>query len=79
VSLILVPGLATPPTVPFTRTFTREAGPVWFRAMDRNGDGYLSLREFLGTTEQFRKIDLNGDGLISLEEAAAAAPEGKTP
>jgi Ca2+-binding EF-hand superfamily protein len=77
VSLILVPGLAAPPAVPFIRTFTREAGPAWFRAMDRNGDGYVSPREFLGTPEQFRKIDTNGDGLISPEEAAAATPEGK--
>jgi hypothetical protein len=53
VSLILVPGLAKPPVVPLTRTFTRDAGPAWFRAMDKNGDGYVSPREFLGTPEQF--------------------------
>jgi hypothetical protein len=40
--------------------------------LDRNGDGYISPREVLGTPEQFRKIDGDGDGLISPEEAAKA-------
>ena len=46
-------------------------GPEWFRKMDRNGDGDVSRREFLGTDEQFKEIDTNGDGLISVEEAEA--------
>jgi hypothetical protein len=37
--------------------------------MDRNGDGDVSRREFLGTDEEFREIDTDGDGLISIEEA----------
>ena len=48
------------------------AGPLWFRKMDRNRDGDVSRREFLGTDSEFRKIDTDGDGLISLEEAMAA-------
>src|SRR5262249_43538435 len=28
-------------------------GPRWFRAMDRNGDGYLFPQEFLGSPELF--------------------------
>jgi Ca2+-binding EF-hand superfamily protein len=47
-------------------------GPVWFRKMDRNGDGDVSRTEFLGTTEQFRKIDTDGDGLIDAQEAERA-------
>ncbi len=44
-------------------------GPVWFQKMDRNRDGDVSRREFLGTDEEFRRIDTDGDGLISREEA----------
>jgi Ca2+-binding EF-hand superfamily protein len=55
-----VPGQTKPPR-----------GPEWFRKMDRNGDGDVSRREFLGTDEQFKEIDTDGDGLISIEEAEA--------
>jgi Ca2+-binding EF-hand superfamily protein len=44
-------------------------GPLWFQKMDRNRDGDVSLKEWLGSVEQFRRIDTDGDGLISLEEA----------
>ncbi len=47
----------------------RREGPLWFRKMDRNRDGDVSRREFLGSDEQFRKIDKDGDGLISVKEA----------
>ena len=46
-------------------------GPAWFRKMDRNKDGDVSRREFLGTPEEFKKIDTDGDGLISAAEADA--------
>jgi Ca2+-binding EF-hand superfamily protein len=48
-------------------------GPLWFRKMDRNGDGDVSPREFLGTPEDFRRLDLDGDGLIDAQEAEKAA------
>jgi Ca2+-binding EF-hand superfamily protein len=46
-------------------------GPLWFQKMDRNRDGDVSRKEFLGTDEQFREIDTDSDGLISVEEAEA--------
>ena len=47
------------------------AGPIWFRKMDRNGDGDVSRTEFVGSKVSFDAIDANKDGLISLEEAEA--------
>jgi Ca2+-binding EF-hand superfamily protein len=55
---------AVTPAAPRTQT-----GPVWFQRMDRNGDGDLSRREFLGTPEDFQKLDKNADALISPDEA----------
>ncbi len=50
-------------------------GPRWFRAMDRNGDGYVSRLEFLGPPALFAKLDRDGDGRISPEEAERADRE----
>lgn len=59
-----------------TGRFQVGMGPRWFQKMDRNRDGDVSRREFLGTDEEFRRLDLNGDGLIDVREAEAAS---KTP
>ena len=56
---------------PTTEEPARPAAPAWFAKMDRNGDGEVSLREFLGPVELFRKLDRDGDGLISPAEANA--------
>src|SRR6185437_10832742 len=55
-----------------------KAAPLWFSKMDRNRDGDLSPREFLGTVEDFRKLDTDGDGLISVEEARQFKPNPKS-
>jgi Ca2+-binding EF-hand superfamily protein len=60
------PGVAAPPST---------LGPLWFRKMDRNGDGDLSPREFLGSREEFDRIDADRDGMITVEEAERADRE----
>jgi Ca2+-binding EF-hand superfamily protein len=52
-----------------------SSGPLWFRKMDRNGDGDLSPHEFVGPIQAFRKLDVDGDGLIDRQEAEAASPK----
>ena len=45
------------------------AGPSWFRKMDRNRDGDISRREFLGPRADFDRLDRDHDGLIDAVEA----------
>jgi Ca2+-binding EF-hand superfamily protein len=47
-------------------------GPVWFQRMDRNTDGEVSRREFLGPAERFRELDANNDGAIEAHETTAS-------
>jgi Ca2+-binding EF-hand superfamily protein len=55
------------------------AGPRWFGAMDRNGDGDLSAREFVGPPAVFLRLDADRDGLIDAREAAAMTPQERSP
>jgi len=57
------------------RSESRPTGPVWFRKMDRNSDGEISRREFLGDLDLFDKLDLNHDGAIELPEALQVKAE----
>jgi Ca2+-binding EF-hand superfamily protein len=47
-------------------------GPTWFQKMDRNHDGDLSRREFLGSLADFHRLDADHDGLLDPSEAAGA-------
>jgi Ca2+-binding EF-hand superfamily protein len=46
--------------------------PAWFFKMDRNRDGDVSKKEFLGAPAEFQRFDADGDGLISKDEAKQA-------
>ncbi|WP_165226268.1 hypothetical protein [Aquisphaera insulae] len=69
-NVVVVPaGMAAAPSRP-----RPASGPAWFRKMDRNHDGDVSPREFLGTRDQFARLDRDHDGLLSPAEAQEASP-----
>jgi len=45
-----------------------SAGPAWFQAMDRNGDGFVSRAEFFGSRARFESLDHDADGYLSTFE-----------
>jgi Ca2+-binding EF-hand superfamily protein len=61
-------GFAQPPPRPASYA---PKTPLWFKRMDRNGDGDVSAKEWLGTRDEFQRIDADRDGLISQDEAVA--------
>ncbi len=50
----------------------RGVGPIWFQRWDRNNDGDITWREFLGPRDAFEQLDADRDELIDPKEAEAA-------
>lgn len=50
----------------------RQVGPIWFQRWDRNNDGDITWREFLGPRDAFEQLDADRDDLIDPKEAEAA-------
>jgi Ca2+-binding EF-hand superfamily protein len=59
-----LPRIAVAPRTP--------VGPIWFQRMDRNLDGDLTWKEFLGPRHVFEELDADHDGLIDPKEAEKA-------
>lgn len=57
---------------PQDSTATNSLTPAWFQGMDYNGDGDISLREFLGTPAQFSTLDTDQDGFITDAEVLSS-------
>ena len=55
--------------VPMVSVGRSESTPPWFGGMDRNGDGAIRWREFLGTRDQFQRLDRDGNSMVDVEEA----------
>ena len=71
------PKLPKPDTTPAPKRRSQEQ---FFKNRDRNGDGAITLEEYIGNpkdrnvpalTKRFKKIDSNGDGKMQLEELKA--------
>lgn len=62
------------------RSSTRQtlSGPLWFQKMDRNRDGYVTRREFLGPLDIFTRLDANRDQVIE-ETEAESQPQTSSP
>ena len=50
-------------------------GPIWVQRMDRNMDGDLTWKEFLGPRPVFEELDADHDGLIDPVEAEKAGKQ----
>jgi Ca2+-binding EF-hand superfamily protein len=60
---ILAPGQPARPTAT-----GQQRGPIWFERMDRNQDGQVTRREFLGTPAHFSRLDRDANGRLTSNE-----------
>jgi Ca2+-binding EF-hand superfamily protein len=60
------------PTAQVDTIKPRAVGPIWFQRWDRNNDGDITWREFLGPRDAFEQLDADRDDLIDPKEAEAA-------
>ena len=60
------------PTTAVATLKPRPVGPIWFQRWDRNNDGDITWREFLGPRDAFEQLDADRDELIDPKEAEAA-------
>ncbi len=67
------------PQSPVASVKPTPVGPIWFQRWDRNNDGDITWREFLGPRDAFEQLDADRDDLIDPREAAASiSPKPKT-
>jgi Ca2+-binding EF-hand superfamily protein len=45
-----------------------QRAPIWFERMDRNQDGQVTRREFLGTPAHFSRLDRDANGRLTSNE-----------
>ncbi len=69
-NIVLSRGPATSAERQPSSTPLPSAGPKWLQHMDRNGDGDVSRREFLGPLEVFERLDADHDDLLDVAEAS---------
>jgi Ca2+-binding EF-hand superfamily protein len=59
-----------------------EGLPPWFRAMDQDGDGQITLKEWRNggkPVSEFRQYDLNGDGILTADEVLHFLKKAREP
>jgi Ca2+-binding EF-hand superfamily protein len=66
------------PTAQVDTIKPRAVGPIWFQRWDRNNDGDITWREFLGPRDAFEQLDADRDDLIDPKEAEAARASNRT-
>lgn len=83
--IVIALGAAVLTVTPAVAQNAKKDTKTSFSRLDRDGDGKLTLSEFLGKnkknesqkTARFKKMDGNADGALTLDEMSAAPAKGK--